>query len=85
MTAFTGPHDTVIVFTQYTDTMDYIREQLVTQFQGRVGCYSGRGGRAVGPEARSLGARTPRSESRTLFSGRGDQDPDRHRLAAARA
>ena len=43
-TAFTGRHDTVIIFTQYTDTMDYIREQLVTQFGSGVGCYSGRGG-----------------------------------------
>jgi superfamily II DNA or RNA helicase len=34
----------VIVFTQYTDTMDYLREQLLPVYRGRVACYSGRGG-----------------------------------------
>jgi hypothetical protein len=35
---------TVLVFTQYTDTMDYLREQLRTVYGSRVACYSGRGG-----------------------------------------
>ncbi len=35
---------TVIIFTQYTDTMDYLREQLQTVYRGQVACYSGRGG-----------------------------------------
>jgi ERCC4-related helicase len=35
---------TALVFTQYTDTMDYLREQLVTVYGGGVACYSGRGG-----------------------------------------
>ena len=35
---------TVIVFTQYTDTMDYLREQLRTVYGSGVACYSGRGG-----------------------------------------
>jgi len=35
---------TVIIFTQYTDTMDYLREQLQTVYQGQIACYSGRGG-----------------------------------------
>lgn len=35
---------TVIIFTQYTDTMDYLREQLQTVYRGRIACYSGRGG-----------------------------------------
>ena len=35
---------TVIVFTQYTDTMDYLREQLNTVYRGQIACYSGRGG-----------------------------------------
>jgi superfamily II DNA or RNA helicase len=34
----------VIVFTQYLDTLDYIREQLVASFGDRLICYSGRGG-----------------------------------------
>lgn len=36
--------DTVLVFTQYTDTMDYIREQLVDVYGSQLSCYSGRGG-----------------------------------------
>lgn len=36
--------DTVILFTQYTDTMDYLREELRQVYGDSVGCYSGRGG-----------------------------------------
>jgi hypothetical protein len=42
--AFTGGHDTAVVFTQYTDTMDYVRDQLLPWYGTRVVCYSGRGG-----------------------------------------
>jgi hypothetical protein len=34
----------VVVFTQYTDTMDYIRERLIAAGIHKIGCYSGRGG-----------------------------------------
>jgi len=50
-TAFRGAHDTVLVFTQYTDTMEYVREQLVKQYGSRVACYSGRGGERWDPHA----------------------------------
>ncbi|MFD8348152.1 SNF2-related protein [Streptomyces coelicoflavus] len=33
-----------VVFTQYADTMDYVRERLLTAGYHRLGCYSGRGG-----------------------------------------
>jgi superfamily II DNA or RNA helicase len=36
--------DSVIVFTQYTDTMDYLRDRLREVYGGQVACYSGRGG-----------------------------------------
>jgi superfamily II DNA or RNA helicase len=36
--------DSVIVFTQYTDTMDYVRDKLRQVYGGQVACYSGRGG-----------------------------------------
>ncbi len=42
--AFRQGHETVIVFTQYTDTMDYLREQLTPWYGAKVMCYSGRGG-----------------------------------------
>lgn len=64
--AFEGPHDTIIVFTQYTDTMDYIRGQLVSQFGSKVGCYSGRGGELWDSEA-STWKPTSKEEVKTLF------------------
>ena len=36
--------DKVIVFTQYTDTLDYLRERLKAVYGTAVACYSGRGG-----------------------------------------
>jgi ERCC4-related helicase len=36
--------ESAIVFTQYTDTMDYLRETLRDTFGDRIACYSGRGG-----------------------------------------
>lgn len=35
---------TVLVFTLYTDTMDYLRDQLRVVYDRSVACYSGRGG-----------------------------------------
>jgi hypothetical protein len=37
------------VFTQYTDTLDYIRERLTTADYHSIGCYSGRGGEVYNP------------------------------------
>lgn len=36
--------ESAIVFTQYTDTMDYLRSTLQQLYGGFVACYSGRGG-----------------------------------------
>jgi superfamily II DNA or RNA helicase len=36
--------DQVLVFTQYTDTLEFLRERLRPAFGARLGCYSGRGG-----------------------------------------
>lgn len=36
--------DTVLIFTQYTDTLDFLREQLRQLYGSQVACYSGRGG-----------------------------------------
>ena len=35
---------TVLVFTQYTDTMDYLRDELREVYGAELACYSGRGG-----------------------------------------
>ncbi len=39
----------VIVFTQYLDTLDFIRERLAPRFGDRIACYSGRGGELWDP------------------------------------
>jgi SNF2 family DNA or RNA helicase len=36
--------ETVIIFTQYTDTMDYLRDGLIGIYGTKVACYSGREG-----------------------------------------
>jgi superfamily II DNA or RNA helicase len=36
--------ESAIVFTQYTDTMDYLRDFLTASFGSQIACYSGRGG-----------------------------------------
>jgi len=41
---FLKSHDTLVVFTHYTDTMDYLREQLRQVYGYQIACYSGRGG-----------------------------------------
>ena len=40
----------VMVFTQYTDTMDFLRDRLLTAGDRRLMCYSGRGGEIPGTD-----------------------------------
>ncbi|MFH1739958.1 MAG: helicase-related protein, partial [bacterium] len=48
---FSDGYDSAIVFTHYTDTMDYLKEYLAEKFPEKsIACYSGRGG-----ERRSAG------------------------------
>lgn len=42
-------YDSAVVFTQYTDTMDYVRERLIAAGYTSIGCYSGRGGEIWNP------------------------------------
>jgi SNF2 family DNA or RNA helicase len=64
--AFHGTHDTAIVFTQYTDTMDYVREQLVPVYGDRVVTWSGRGGERWDPN-RSAWTSIPKVDVKNLF------------------
>jgi hypothetical protein len=43
----------VIVFTQYLDTLDFIRDQLIARYGDRMACYSGRGGEIWDPVVNS--------------------------------
>ncbi len=41
----------VVIFTQYTDTMDHLRRKLSAIYGKRIACYSGRGGERWNPNA----------------------------------
>ena len=38
----------VMVYTQYTDSMDFLRQEIVKDMPGKVICFSGRGGEVLG-------------------------------------
>lgn len=40
-------YNQVMIFTQYTDTMDFLRRQLAPEFGARTMCFSGRGGEVM--------------------------------------
>ena len=64
--AFHGTHDTAIVFTQYTDTMEYVRDQLVPVYGDRVVTWSGCGGERWDP-SRTAWVRIPKVDVKNLF------------------
>jgi hypothetical protein len=68
--AFKGIHDTAIVFTQYTDTMEYLRDQLVTFYGDRVACWSGRGGERWSPTSKTWGSIAKADLKRLFREGR---------------
>ncbi|MCP5524358.1 MAG: DEAD/DEAH box helicase family protein [Verrucomicrobiales bacterium] len=61
----------VMVFTQYTDTMDFLRDQLAINTELKVMCFSGRGGETRGPDG--TWQRISREKVKALFrSGQAD-------------
>lgn len=65
-----GDHPKLLVFTQYTDTMDFIREQLVVQCGPEVACYSGRGGEVWDPIDNQWRPATKEEVKQGFMSGR---------------
>lgn len=59
-------YSSVVVFTQYADTMDYVRERLITAGYRRLGCYSGRGGEVYDAQSETW-AEVTKSEIKTMF------------------
>ena len=59
-------YDSIVVFTQYTDTMDYVRDRLITAGITRIGCYSGRDGEVYDHTGRSW-SQVSKSEIKALF------------------
>jgi SNF2 family DNA or RNA helicase len=64
--AFRAGHRTVVIFTQYTDTMDYLRDQLALSYGSQVACYSGRGGETRDPVTRQWTV-VDKADVKTLF------------------
>ena len=58
----------MVVFTQYTDTLDYIRERLTTADYHSIGCYSGRGGEVYNPATQAWDPVT-RADLKERFRG----------------
>jgi hypothetical protein len=69
--AFRSGHQTAVVFTQYTDTMDYLRQQLDPWYGAKVICYSGRGGERWN-ERLGMWRPVSKAEVKTLFR-QGDE------------
>ena len=49
-----------MVFTQYTDTMDFLREELLKNADLRLMCFSGRGGKSPPPTVAGAGSTVTR-------------------------
>ncbi len=63
---FAAGHPSAVVFTQYTDTLDYLREQLLPTYWTQILCYSGRGAQRWDPAANAW-ATIAKQEAKDLF------------------
>ena len=68
--SFADGHRTVVVFTQYADTLRYMRDRLVPVYGAQLVCYYGGRGERWSPESRQW-APIPKEEAKELFR-RGD-------------
>ncbi|MCY4257864.1 MAG: helicase-related protein [bacterium] len=68
--SFADGHRTVVVFTQYADTLRYVRDRLVAIYGTQVVCYYGGGGERWSLESRQW-VPIPKEEVKELFR-RGD-------------
>lgn len=69
--ALTGGHQTVLVFTQYADTMTYIRDRLDAIWHGRVIGYSATGG-TIRDQATGEWVKLTKRQTKEMFRA-GDQ------------
>lgn len=67
----TDGYHQAMVFTQYTDTMDFLRNQIADESGIRVMCFSGRGGEVRGPDG--TWKKISRDEAKRRFRN-GDAD-----------
>lgn len=59
-------YDSAVVFTQYSDTMDYVRDRVIEAGLTSLGCYSGRGGEVYDPVTQTWSLVT-KAEIKDLF------------------
>ncbi len=65
-----GEHPRAAIFTQYTDTMDFLRDTLVGTYGDQVACYSGRGGEMWNAAAEEWTPSTKDDVKEGFFEGR---------------
>jgi hypothetical protein len=58
-----------VLFTQYTDTMDFVRDELAQSYGSQVACYSGRGGETWDPAAEAW-VEVPKDDIKAGFAER---------------
>ena len=64
--AFFSGHDTVVVFTQFTDTLNWLRDELKGTYGSQIACYTGSGGSRWNPD-RQTWDKLPKEEVKELF------------------
>ena len=64
--AFFSGHKTVVVFTQYTDTLNWLRDELKGTYGSQIACYTGSGGSRWNPD-RQTWDKLPKEEVKELF------------------
>jgi len=64
--AFYSGHKTVVVFTQFTDTLNWLRDQLRGTYQSQIACYTGDGGSRWNPDTHTW-ERLPKERVKELF------------------
>ena len=64
--AFFSGHDTVVVFTQFTDTLNWLRDKLKGTYGSQIACYTGPGGSRWNPD-RQIWEKLPKGRVKELF------------------
>lgn len=63
---FRAHHDTAVIFTQYGDTLHYLRERLAATYGASVATWSGQGGTRYDPTTKTW-ERVPKTTLKNLF------------------
>ena len=82
--AFADGYDSAIIFTQYADTMDFLKDYLAEEFPGEpIACYSGAGGKVR--DQAGFWTECTQGADQAAAQGPGHQVPGLHRRRRRRA